>query len=179
MALKPTIYKLNISLSDLNRDYYDALNLTVALHPSETMERMMVRVMAFCLNASERLAFSKGLSATDEPDIWSHTLDDQISNWIDVGEPATARVKKATQLSHSVKVYSFNTKSDVWWAQGQEKFKRMPAEFYRFNWQEIQKLTTFVERTMKFSVTVSDETAFIATGLGECEVSWMTLKSAD
>ncbi len=87
MALKPTIYKMKITLSDLDRDYYDALSLTIARHPSETLERMMVRVLAFCINAQEGLAFTKGLCAVEEADIWARTLDDQISLWIDVGEP--------------------------------------------------------------------------------------------
>ena len=65
MATKPTIYKLRIALSDLERNYYDSLNLTVALHPSETQERMMARVMAYCVNAQDDLHFAKGLSDTD------------------------------------------------------------------------------------------------------------------
>ena len=75
MALKPTIYKFRISLSDLNRDYYDTLNLTIAQHPSETMERMLIRFLAYCLNTQERLTFSKGLSSPEEPDIWAQSLD--------------------------------------------------------------------------------------------------------
>lgn len=93
MALKPTIYKHRISLSDLNRDYYDTLNLTVALHPSETIERMMVRVLAYCINAQEHLTFTKGLSEIEEPDIWLRSLDDQIRLWVDVGEPSADRIK--------------------------------------------------------------------------------------
>ena len=138
MALKPTIYKLRISLSDLNRDYYDTLNLTIAQHPSETLERMMARVLAFCINAQEHLAFTKGISAVEEPDIWARTLDDQISLWIDVGEPAVDRVKKATRLARVVKVYSFNSKSDVWWDQAQAKFKQLNVSVLRFDWQSIQ-----------------------------------------
>jgi len=78
VALKPTIYKFNIALSDLNRNYYDSLNLTVAQHPSENTERMMMRVLAFCLNAQEQLTFTKGLSAIEEPDLWVRSLDDQL-----------------------------------------------------------------------------------------------------
>ncbi len=103
MALKPTIYKFNISLSDINRNYYDTLNLTVAQHPSENPERMMARVLAFCLNAQELLVFTKGLSEPDVPDIWVRTLDDQVALWIDVGEPAVERIKKATRLAKSVR----------------------------------------------------------------------------
>ncbi len=127
MAIKPTIYKLRIALADTDRNFYDTLSLTIAQHPSETLERMMVRVLAFCLNAQERLMFTKGLCAVEEPDLWVRTLDDRISLWIDVGEPAVDRVRKATRLSPTVKVYSFNSKSDTWWSQGQVKFKELPV----------------------------------------------------
>ncbi len=176
MAIKPTIYKLRISLSDLNRNHYDTLNLTIAQHPSETLERMMARVLAFCINAQEYLVFTKGLSDVDEPDIWARTLDDQISLWIDVGEPAADRIKKATRLAAAVKVYSFNSKSDVWWTQGQAKFNQLKASFFRFQSQEIEALAKQVERTMDFSVTITGDSAYVATELGECEVSWQSLQ---
>ena len=178
MALRPTIYKLKIALTDLNRNYYDALNLTIAQHPSETTERMMVRVLAFCINASEHLSFTKGISATEEPDLWAHTLDDQISLWIDVGEPAVERIKKAARLAAAVKVYSFNTKSDVWWKQGQQKFDELPVSVFRFQWDQVQSLVALVERTMDLSVTITGESAYVAAELGECEVSWVSLQEA-
>lgn len=176
MALKPTIYKLRIALSDINRNYYDTLDLTTAQHPSESLERMMVRVLAFCINAQEHLAFTKGLSAAEEPDLWAHTLDGQISLWIDVGEPAVDRIKKATRRAKMVKVYSFNSKSDIWWSQGQEKFSTLKVSIFQFPWESIQSLATLVQRTMDLSVTITDESAYIATELGECEVSWVTLQ---
>ncbi len=178
MALKPTIFKFNIALSDLNRDHYDTLNLTVAQHPSETTERMMVRVLAFCINAQEQLAFTKGLSAVDEPDLWVRTLDDQLTLWIDVGEPAFDRVKKATHLAPQVKIYSFNSKSDVWWNQGQAKFGQLRASFYRFQWEAIQSLAALVQRTMEISITITGDSAYIAADSGQCEVSWFTLQAA-
>jgi len=136
LALKPIIYKIRINLSDLDRNYYDTLNLILAQHPSETLERMMVRVLAFCINAQEFLVFTKGLCAVEEPDIWARTLDDRISLWIDVGEPSLERIKKARRLSPVVKIYSFNSKSDRWWTQGQAKFKTQkvngrPFKHYR------------------------------------------------
>ncbi len=176
MAIKPTIFKFRISLSDLNRDYYDTLNLTVAQHPSENTERMMARVLAFCINAQEYLSFSKGLSNVEEPDIWAKTLDEQISLWIDMGEPAFDRVKKACRKANKVKVYSFNTKSDVWWDQEANKFNRLDAEFYRFEWSDILAFAKFTERTMDFSVTITENSAYIATNLGECEIPWQQLK---
>ena len=177
MAIKPTIYKLNISLSDLNRNYYDTLNLTLAQHPSETLERMMVRVLAYCINAEENLAFAKGLNADDEPDIWAKTLDDQLTLWIDVGEPSVERIKKASRQAQSLKIYCFNTKADVWWTQAQEKISRMKASIYQFQWEEIQTLATMVQRTMEISVTVTGDSAYVATELGECEVNWKELQA--
>jgi len=163
-------------LSDLNRDYYDLLNLTIALHPSETLERMMARVLAFCINAQEQLSFTKGLSSIEEPDIWVRTLDDQIALWIDVGEPATDRVKKASRLAPKVSIYSFNSKSDVWWQQGQSKFKQLNVSVFRFDWESVQSLARLVERTMDCSVTITGDSAYVATQLGECEVPWQVLQ---
>lgn len=178
MAIKPTIYKLKISLSDLNRNHYDTLNLTLALHPSETIERMMVRVLAYCINAQEHLSFTKGLSAIDEPDIWVRTLDDQLTLWIDIGEPAVDRIKKASRLAQAVKVYCFNTKSDVWWQQTKDKINQLKASIFRFQWLDIQALATLVQRTMEISVTITGDSAYVATELGECEVSWEVLQEA-
>lgn len=175
MAIKPTIFKFRISLSDLNRDYYDTLNLTVAQHPSENTERMMTRVLAYCINAQEFLSFTKGLSDVEKPDIWVRTLDEQTALWIDIGEPALERVKKACRSAQAVKVYSFNTKTDVWWDQDESKFKQLCAEYYRFEWADILALAKMVERTMDFSVTITGDSAYIATSLGECEIPWQTL----
>jgi len=75
VALKPTIFKANITLADVDRNVYDTLNLTLAQHPSESVERMMARVIAFCMNATEALTMTRGLSTVEEPDIWEKTLD--------------------------------------------------------------------------------------------------------
>lgn len=176
MALKPTIYKFKIALTDLNRNHYDTLNLTVAQHPSETLERMMVRMLAFCLNAQESLMLTKGLSTAEEPDLWAHTPDGQIALWIDIGEPAPDRIKKATRIAQMVKVYSFNSKSNVWWMQEQTKLNSLTASIVQFPWPDIQALAKLVQRTMDFSVTITEESAFVATESGECEVNWIILK---
>jgi len=176
VALKPTIFKFKISLSDLNRNYYDTLNLTVAQHPSETAERMMVRVLAFCLNAEEHLTFTQGLSAIDEPDIWRHTLDGQLALWIDVGEPAADRIKKATRLAQTVKVYSFNTKSNTWWTQVDTHFKKLAVAVVQFDWGQIEALALLLQRTMDLSITITGDSAYIAAESGECEVEWQVLQ---
>lgn len=176
MALKPTIYKFRIALTDMNRDYYDSLNLTIAQHPSENEERMMARVLAFCLNATPDLQFTKGLSSIEEPDIWLKTLDDQIDLWIEAGEPDHERVKKATRLAKQVKVYSFNSKSDVWWKQNQAKFAPLKAQVVRFDSQGIQAFSQMTARTLDLGVMLSGETAYISADSQQCEVNWETLQ---
>ena len=180
MAIKPTIFKFNITLSDMNREIYETLNLTLAQHPSETIERMVVRVLSYCINFEERLSFTKGLSEVEEPDLWSIEFNEDISLWIDVGEPDVDRIKKATRKSKQVKVYSFNTKSDVWWEQSQNKFEALNASYYRFDWDSVQKLSSMVERTMNLSVMLTGDSAYITVEdkkneTSECEVSWQRL----
>ncbi|WP_105901752.1 YaeQ family protein [Vibrio gangliei] len=178
MALKPTIYKFRIALTDMNRDYYDSFNLTIAQHPSENQERMMARVLAFCLNASADLQFTKGLSSIEEPDIWLKSLDDQIQMWIEVGEPDSDRIKKATRMAKQVQVYSFNTKSDVWWLQNQAKFAQLNASISRFDHQGIQAMTQMVARTLDLGVMLSGNTAYISSDDKQCEVNWETLQES-
>ena len=179
MATSSRICKLKISLSDIDRNHYDELNLTVAQHPSETTERMMVRVLVFCINARDNLEFCRGLSESDEPDIWARSLDDQLQLWIDVGEPAPDRIKKASRLAKQVKVYTFNRKSTAWWEQGQKKFSLLKAcSFYRFEWPAIQSFAALYQRAMQISVTITGNSAYIASELGECEVPWVPLQES-
>ncbi|MEP1740761.1 MAG: YaeQ family protein [Kangiellaceae bacterium] len=176
MAIKPTIYKFNLVLSDLNRDHYQNLNLTLALHPSETMERMVARLLACCINADPELKFTKGLSEVEEPDLWKVAMDEQIELWIDVGEPEPERIKKACRKANQVLVYSFNTKSDVWWEQSRQKFNQLPAKFYSIDWQGIQTIVSQIGRTTAMSVLITGESAFVTTESGECEVAWQQLE---
>jgi uncharacterized protein YaeQ len=177
VALKPVIYKLNLNLSDLNRHYYQSFNLTIAQHPSESDNRLMARLMAFCFEAEDDLSFTKGISEVEEPDIWARSLDDQIKLWIELGEPAPERVKKASHQCKAVRVYSFNTKSDVWWSQSANKFKALQANYYQFDAAEIDQLSSHLVRTMKWFVTISEESASVNTDSGECDISRHTLHS--
>lgn len=171
MALKPTIYKFQIAVSDMNRDHYDSINLTVALHPSENLERMMARVIAYCLNDEAGLTFTKGLSEIDEPDIWIKSYDDQVQLWIDMGEPSPDRIKKSSRQAAAVKVYSFNSKSDTWWQQTANKVQPFDnVTYHQFDWLQIQQLATFAERNMDWSVSISGDTVYVAAGEESCEV---------
>ena len=176
MALSSTIYKFSISLSDLDRNKFETLNLTVAQHPSETAERMMVRVLCYGLHAQEFLQFTKGLSTPELPDIWSQSLDGQTLLWLDVGEPNADRIKKATRGADDVWVYSFNSKSDVWWSQEQSKFEPLAVKVRQFSWGEVVSLAALLERKMDFSLTISGDLLYVATALGECELVLKSLQ---
>ncbi len=134
-----------------------------------------MRILVFCINAQDRLEFTKGLSTADEPDIWARSLDGQLMLWIAVGEPSLERVKKASRIANETKVYCFNRKSNTWWDQGRENFAQLKASFYRFDWESVQTLAKLQQRTMQLSVTISENSAYIATERGECEVSWASL----
>ena len=116
MALKATICKAELHITDMERGYYQDHALTVARHPSETEERMMVRLLAFALNAAEALAFGAGLSTDDEPDLWRKDLTGNIETWIDVGLPDEKRIRRACGRADNVIVYSYGGRAaQLWW----------------------------------------------------------------
>jgi len=118
MALKATIFKAELQISDMDRNYYHSHALTIARHPSETDERMMVRVLAFALHAHEALAFGKGLSADDEPDLWRKDLTGAIELWIEVGLPDEKRIRKACGRAAQVVILSYGGRgAELWWGQ--------------------------------------------------------------
>lgn len=162
MAEKATIYKANITLSDTDRHYYGELNLTIALHPSETLERMMVRILAFCYCAAENLSFTRGLSSADEPDLWLKSDDGRILEWIEVGQPAPDRLKKACGQSVAVKVYTYGRGMDVWWNSNAAAIKAMPkVTIQHFATDELNALTQLAEKTMNLTVTIAETIAYI------------------
>ena len=175
MALKPTIYKAKIDLSLVDENHYGMLNLTIACHPSENKERMMARVLAYCLHAPEEPEFTRGLCVNEEPDIWVKTLDDRIQTWIEIGEPAGDRIKKAVRGAGRVVTYSFNSKSQAWWDKEREKLMETGGEFFQFPWAQIQELAAMVKRTMDLSITLSDNTFYISAPDGNCEVEVRSL----
>jgi len=123
---------------------------------------MLVRVLVFCLNAEDGLSFSKGLSDSNEPALWSHTLDGQIASWIEVGEPSVDRIKKATRLAQRVSVYCFNTRADVWWVQSAGALNSLGVSVFRFAWEEVTALEPLLQRTMSLSVTISESSIYVS-----------------
>ncbi|SFS02348.1 Uncharacterized conserved protein YaeQ, suppresses RfaH defect [Dyella sp. OK004] len=116
MALNATIYKAELQISDMDRHYYATHALTLARHPSETEERLMVRLLAFALHADERLEFGKGLSTDDEPDLWRKAYTGEIEQWIELGQPDEARIRKACGRAQQVVVINYGGRTaDIWW----------------------------------------------------------------
>ncbi|MGV3525514.1 MAG: YaeQ family protein [Candidatus Sericytochromatia bacterium] len=127
MAPKATIYKAELQVSDLDRHYYASHSLTLAQHPSETEERVLIRLLAFAIFADERLVFTRGLSTTEEPDIWQHSLSGEIERWIEVGQPDARRLSKACGRADAVAVLSYGGSSaEHWW-------KKTAPELTRFD----------------------------------------------
>ena len=125
MALKATIFKIDLAVADMDRGYYGEHSLTLARHPSETNERMMLRVLAFALSAGERLEFGGGISTPDEPDLWRRSLRGDIEEWIELGQPDPRRIRKACARADKVRVYLYGgMKASTWWEQERDGLQR-------------------------------------------------------
>lgn len=158
MAQKATIYKVELSVSDMDRHYYETHKLTVAKHPSETDERLMVRLLAFALNAHEQLELTKGLSTDDEPDIWQKSLSDELELWVALGLPSEKVVRQSCGKARKVIVYCYGGKTaEVWW----EKIKNSTTRFDNLQVinlleENTRDLAGLASRSMKLQVNIQD-----------------------
>jgi uncharacterized protein YaeQ len=118
VATKATVFRAELQVSDMDRHYYATHALTLARHPSETDERLMVRLLAFAMFADERLEFGRGLSSEDEPDLWLRSRSGEIDLWIELGQPDDARIRKACGRAAQVVVINYSGRAaDVWWTK--------------------------------------------------------------
>ncbi len=157
MAQKATIYKVELSVSDMDRQYYDTHKLTVAKHPSETNERLMVRILAFALNAQEQLEMTKGLSTDDQPDIWQKSLSGELELWVTLGLPSEKVVRQSSGKANKVIVYSYGRTAEMWW----EKIRNSTTRFdnlqvINFSEKSTSELSGLASRTMKLQVNIQD-----------------------
>jgi uncharacterized protein YaeQ len=167
MALKSTIFKAELQIADLDRNYYATHVLKVARHPSETDERMMVRVLAFMLNADEALIFGKGLSSEDEPDLWRKDLTGSIELWIEVGLPDEKRLRRACGRSNRVLVLTYGGRvADMWWQQNQTALRKLDKlTVIDFLPEESRALAALAQRSMTLQCTLQEnEIWLIADG---------------
>lgn len=181
MALKSTIFKCELQVSDMNRNYYATHPLTIARHPSETDERMMVRIIAFALNANDNLAFTRGLSTDDEPSLWQKSLSDDIERWIDLGQTDEKRIRKACGRARQVVIYTYNTRSaDVWWEQIHEKLERFDnLSVVQFATDPGQDLTSLARRNMRLQCTIQDDQLWIGDEKSTLQLSLIARKTIE
>lgn len=166
MALKATIFKADLNIADMDRGYYASHGLTIARHPSENDERMMLRIAAFALNADEQLSFTKGLSADDEPELWRKNFSDEIELWIDLGEPDEKRLRKACGRAASVLLYCYGGRaSEIWWQGMQSKASRFDnLTVISIAPATLQELTQMTERSMQLQATIQDGQLWLSNG---------------
>ena len=174
MALKSTIFKANLSVADIDHGYYADLPLTLARHPSENDERMMVRLVALAFHAHElqtvlggdgTLAFGAGLSDPDDPDVWLRDYTGQTRRWIEVGQPDETAITKACRKSDKMAVYAFHHAAEVWWKGIQNKLTRLDnLEVWRLPAEASQQLAALAQRSMQLQATIQEGVLMLGDG---------------
>lgn len=184
MALKSTIYKAAIQVADMDRSHYRDHQLTLALHPSETEERLMIRVLAHALHAPDNeddtpLVAARGLSDTDEPDLWQHDRTGALLHWIEVGQPDERRMARAASRSERVTVLAYSSAVPIWWKGLADKVARIERlAVWQIDAAESQALAALCQRSMQLQVTVQDGIVWATDGQRSAELHPQSLKSA-
>jgi uncharacterized protein YaeQ len=177
MALKATICKASLQVADMDRNYHAGHALTVARHPSETDERMMARLLAFALNAHEHLAFCKGLSDTDEPDLWQKDLTGAIEHWIEVGQPDDKRLLRACGRARRVTVYAYGNRAELWWEPLAGKLERAKnLAVWRIPVSAVQALEKLAARNMQLQCTVQEGQLYFSNAAETVQMELTALK---
>ncbi|MGF1687932.1 YaeQ family protein [Photobacterium japonica] len=173
MAIKATIYKAQFNVADLDRHVYLDQSHTLACHPSETLQRLMLRLVMWGLNADEDLQFTKGLGEADEPALWTKSLTDEIDLWIDLGQPDEKRIKKAAHKAKKVIIATYgDNAAAIWWKQNKSKvtqFGNVSVVF--FDDETLATLETMVERTMQLQLTIEGEQGWLSAGDKSCTLT--------
>lgn len=179
MALNATIFKIDLTVTDMDRGYYATHALVLARHPSETDERMMARLLAFALNAGEALAFGKGLSDEDEAALWQKDLTGAIQLWIDVGLPDEKAVRRACGRAGQVLVYAYGRGAERWWQDVQSGLSRPDnLTVIELPQAATQAMAALAQRTMQLQCTVQDGTAWLTDGARTVEIAPVVLRAA-
>jgi len=178
MAIKATIYKANLQIADMERHYYQDHALTMAQHPSETDERMMVRLLAFALHAHAYLEFGQGMTNDEEADIWQKDLSGTIELWIDVGIPDEKLIRKACGRANQVIVYCYGGRAaEMWFAQNKSQFDRQKnLTIINIPVESSQALASLAQRTMNLQCTIQDGQVWLSDGVASVTVEREVLK---
>jgi len=173
MATKATIFKADLQIVDMDRNYYQDHALTLARHPSETDERMMLRLLAFARHASDTLMFTRGLSSSDEPDLWQKDLTGTIELWIELGQPDEKRIRKACGRSQQVVIYCYSGNSaSIWWEQnGSALAKIRNLTVLNIATENSKALARLAQRNMQLQATIQDSAIWMADNETNVEVT--------
>ena len=178
MAIKSTIYKIDLQVSDMDRNYYHLHNLTLAKHPSETDERVMVRLIGFAMYANEALIFGKGLSDDEEPDLWQKDLTGAIELWMDVGLPSERDIRKAAGRAKQVVLVLYGGRTaDMWWAQNSKALLKT-NNLTVINLPDTKALASIAERGLNISCTIQDGQIMVGHDSGSFDITPVVLKTA-
>jgi len=182
MAIKATISKANVQLSDIDRGHYADYPVVIARHPSETDERMLIRLLAFALNVpldgdQGPLEFAKDMWDPDEPSLWQKDYTGYCMHWIEVGQPDEKRLLRMTARVGRVSVYSFSPSTSIWWKNLESKLTRTRnLTVWQIPADQSESLATLAQRSMELQVTVQDGTIWVGDGTHSIEVVPMKLK---
>jgi uncharacterized protein YaeQ len=165
MALPSTVYKASIQLADVDRGVYETLQATVARHPSETEERLIARLLAYAIFHDPELAFSKGISATDEPDLWVKGGDGRVRLWVEVGLPEADRIIRASRHSERVALLACGRALAAWEQQHLARLAGIAnLTVISIDQAFINKLTALLERSINWSLTITEGALYLAIG---------------
>ncbi len=180
MALKSTIFKADLSVADIDRGYYADHTLTLARHPSETDERMMVRVLAFALHAHDALEFGRGLSTDDEPALWRRDLTGEIEQWIEVGLPDERALRKACGRSREVIVLAYGGRAvQLWWGSVRDALARQDRlRVIEVPLEASRALAALVDRSMRLQITIQEGHVLVASASASVQLELEPLEAS-
>ncbi|PKO44619.1 MAG: hypothetical protein CVU29_09535 [Betaproteobacteria bacterium HGW-Betaproteobacteria-22] len=179
MAIKSTIYKIDLNIADIDRQYYGQHSLTLARHPSETDERLMVRLIAFAMYADAKLTFGKGLSNDEEPDLWQKDLTGAIQLWVEVGLPTEKDIRKVCGRANQVCVVLYGGRvADMWWAANSKALLKL-NNLTIVNLPETQALASIASRGLSISCTIQDRQILVGHDDGSLDITPVILKEAN
>jgi uncharacterized protein YaeQ len=180
MASNATIFKATIQIADMDRQYYQDHALTLARHPSETDERMMVRLLTFALHAHEALSFGRGVSAEEEPALWLKDLTGAIDLWIEVGQPDEKTIRRACGRAKQVCIYTYGGRgADQWWEKNLATLERLNnLAVMNLPLDGSRALTTLAQPGMQLQCTIQDRQIWMADEANTAHMTLTTLKDA-
>ncbi len=173
MALKATIYKATVNVADLDRNQFLDASLTLARHPSETQERMMLRLLAWLKYADERLQFTRGLCADDEPEAWLRNDHLGIDLWIELGCRMSGGLRKPAPRPQKWRCFTYNSRAaQIWWQQNQSKCVQFAnLSVWYLDDEQLAKVSAFADRTMTLQATIQDGVIWLSDDKNNLEVN--------